>query len=162
MSTLPEATITFLTNALNSILDKLEQLSEPVPVVVGNLTTITRVILSGTAVAILLKLYLGRAGKKRSYITNLNDVGQVVEPQIAVAAAAEGTPEYDIIIVGGGKFKSLLRVPPDITELSFDATGTSGCALAARLTENPNINVLLLEAGGRYIINSFTPFGFRS
>ncbi|ESK94009.1 putative gmc oxidoreductase [Moniliophthora roreri MCA 2997] len=57
-----------------------------------------------------------------NYVTNHSAVGV---PSSSPTDTESNT--YDVIIAGGG---------------------TSGCALAARLSENPNLNVLLLEAGG--------------
>jgi choline dehydrogenase-like flavoprotein len=51
--------------------------------------------------------------------------------------------EYDFIVIGGG---------------------TSGLVVAARLTKNPEISVLILEAGGNYLQDPRVqvPAGWRS
>ncbi|KDR78819.1 hypothetical protein GALMADRAFT_64035 [Galerina marginata CBS 339.88] len=131
MSSLPRS-IEYLTDGLNALLEKLLSGQDPFAGVISNLTPTTRALLSGAAITIILKLYLGKPTKSGRYITDLEEVGRSLGGRL---------PDYDIIVVGGG---------------------TAGCALASRLTENPNIRVLLLESGGsgRALADSRTPASF--
>jgi len=59
--------------------------------------------------------------------------------------------EWDFIIVGGG-MKHLSYCHPRIFhnhDFELVYIGTAGCVLASRLSDNPNMRVLLIEAGGR-------------
>ena len=112
----------------------------------------THLALTAVVSALLIFRATKRAPKK--HLPLLNDLKAIASQVDANDVTGEHLfgSEYDIVIVGGGEFAFVPFVSGSPKRL-ISPVGTAGCVLAARLSEEPNLRVLLIESGEKYILD---------
>ncbi len=105
----------------------------------------SKITLAAASVALCLVLrYFHR--RKGTYAALFGDPAKLAQ-RVKSREEDYDFDEYDVVIVGGGARIVIDAFGSCLTSL----TGTAGCVLASRISEDPNIRVLLLEAGSRYV-----------